>query len=536
MRIYVKSVVSLDNLREQAAKSIFDVNPENGEEIFKQLIDVDPTADYTSNRGGKYAPWIIRQHNSGNLTEDEYTNLHDALSHFAKSPKKYTYSDLGQYKTVKDFLSDSERVGNIPLTEKERAKLVQKQARRSGDSDKEFLAQDGVWELWKPLTHAGSVALSEVGGDKARWCTAYAGNDYYFNHYTKNYSDGNLYIFINTSDPSEKYQLHFDSNSWYDRNDTSLGMNNFYQFIADKPVFSNFFKVEDFDGILVRRGIVIKVSEELKSVVIPDSATSISSSVRFTNNVETIIFPDSWDTIDCSLNFLPNLVHVHLPAKLQVIRNRMFRSDDSLEKVDFPTSLTTIESEAFRGCTSLVIESLPDSVTTIADDAFSSSTIRNFKMPGSMIKVPATMFARMELNSINLNNVRTLGVQSFVNTKINELVGLDNVTKIMSEAFRGSNIKEISLNPNVNLRYASFADCNSLGGTVRITENMELASDVFTNCPNLEVVWARPDDVYEFDGIKKLTCSSLCTQLIEANKGYVHIETVEGDIYPITEE
>jgi len=226
MKRYIRSAVSVENLKTQFAKEI-------PEDVFTELIELDPTSNYSSGKGGKYCPWILKQYNAGNITESDYDNLKDALDLFSKQYKRYPNPDIGAYKTFEDFLAATHAVGNRELTEKEKAKLLKKQAHHASDDDKKFLVSEDNWEVWQPLTYAGSISLARDGGKKASWCTAYEGNDHYWKRYT---SQGPLFIFLNKSDPSEKYQLHLQTDSWYDIDDRSQGMPAFYDFCAQHPV------------------------------------------------------------------------------------------------------------------------------------------------------------------------------------------------------------------------------------------------------------------------------------------------------------
>lgn len=540
---YIRSAVSIDNLRAQVAKPIFDNNPEaDAEDIFKALVNIDPTADFEANRGGKYVPWIIRQYNKGNLSENQFTNLHDGLKHFAGNPKKYLHSDLGQYKTVEEFLSDVERVGNLPLTEKELAKQKQKAAHHASDNDKQFNCSDGVWECWTPLTHAGSISLAQKGGDKARWCTAYTNDDYYFNMYTKGTRAGKLYIFLNTSDPKEKYQLHFESNSWFDIDDHSLGMDRFYEFISDKPVFSEYFKVEDIGNLKCRAGVIVSITDDNKAtqIDIPSNINSISGDVTWPEKVTSIIFPDSWQTLNCPrLAELVYLEYVHLPSSLISIPDACFKGCLLLSKVDMPSALTYIGDNAFWFCEELSNIDIPNTVTKIGDNAFSGTSISDFRFPDSMTQLRSTHILGdlSYINTIDLNNLTRLGFQCFSVDHSNEaegtinVVGMGNLKQIGSYAFSGSNIGNISLADDVRIGNGAFKGCAYIRGSITLTDSMYLGVDAFDDCSELEVVWARSDEYYEFDNIKKLVCSNACTDLIDANKGYINIETIEGDTY-----
>ena len=105
-----------------------------------------------------------------------------------------------------------------------------------------LLATDGEWELWTPETFEASVYLARKGvsrDDWARWDTAYeGGGDYYFNWFTKK---GPLYIFINKSNPKEKYQYHAETNSFYNQYDRQ---SDFDSFICEHPAFADYFGIE----------------------------------------------------------------------------------------------------------------------------------------------------------------------------------------------------------------------------------------------------------------------------------------------------
>lgn len=540
MRVYVNSAVSLDNLRLQVAKPIFDANPDSGEQIFRTLVNIDPTADYTADKGGKYVPWIIRQYNKGNLSEEQYTNLQDALRHFNQRPKYYEHTDLGQYKTVKDFLNDAESVSNRPLTEKEKAKQAMKAAHRASDADKEFIAQDGVWELWTPKTHAGSMSLARWGGTQARWCTA-AEKDYYWNHYTTGRNgETPLYIFINTSNPAEKYQLHQNSHSWYDINDNSLRMSAFYKFLSDKPVFSDFFGFKIIDGYTLINNQIIEFPSDTTDYVIPDEADSISAELGFPTNATSFVLPDHWTQYEGPVpgdywRGGRNLTYIHFPENLTVIRSSFCSRCSKLTTVDFPSNLEQIRSSAFVGCSSLSEIALPDSVVSIGEDAFGNCTaLTTFKLPASMTVLKHGVVSNHNWEDLDLNAITTLRSYALADTNIKVLRNLKNVTKFGAEAFAKCSCPTLlatDLNPNASFGHNAFRDCTDLSGTFTINENTKLGIDSFTGCKDLEIMWAAPDASYEFDGIKLLICSNTCTELIAANKGYVPIDTIEGEHY-----
>ena len=109
--------------------------------------------------------------------------------------------------------------------------------------DEHPIATDGEWEMYAPSTWESAVSVASLGGEKARWCFAYSGNDYYFNAYTKK---GPLYIFVNPS-TGEKYASHPATKSWfYDAKDREIGYRALTKFLDEHPNFI----VADFEDIL----------------------------------------------------------------------------------------------------------------------------------------------------------------------------------------------------------------------------------------------------------------------------------------------
>lgn len=544
LRTYISAAVSMEKLKEQFAEGV-------PEDVFEELIRIDPTANFDQGRSGKYCPWIFRQYTKGNLTEENFINLHDALDYFKSNARRYEHTDLGQYKTVEEFLADTERVGNTPLTEKEKAKARKKAAHNAGDAAKKYLLSDGTWELWTPLTYEGSISLARTGGHKATWCTAYDGNDSWYKRYTTGSNAGKLYIFLDTSNPDEKYQLHLESKQFCDIDDRNLGMDGFYKFVAKHPEFADYFKVETINGMTLTAGTVMGIPDDLKEVIIPDSAKSISNGIRYPSDMTRIVYPDSWAELSGpSLSSCRNLQFIHFPKDLLVIPRNVangctalqtiemspdlveisagaFKGCSSLENVTLPDTLEILGEQAFAGCTRLSDIQLPESITNIKDGAFDDIEFESFRFPSSMTRVPDRMFAGAAIMDLDFNKVTTVGAYAFYLADLDEIVGLENITEFQACAFRSALLMDLDLNPNATLHKHAFADCSDLGGTVTLGPGITFApgkddeegvfTDVFKGCKNLTVIWERPDAPYKFTGIRKLICPKSCKLLIEAN-------------------
>ena len=166
---------------------------------------------------------------------------------------------------------------------------------------------------------------------------------------------------------------------------------------------------------------------------------------------------------------------------------------------------------------------------------FSESGTTDIRMPDKLTAIGAKKFSGDEtVKSIDLNNVATVGARAFANSYI-ESIDISKLILIGSSAFRNcSKLEDISLNPEgAAVGPFAFAD-NDIETTVKVYDTTELALSVFDNCPNITIEWDSADDAYEFDNIKLLKCSEKkCPKLIKANKGYVKIETTEGNTYEV---
>ena len=557
MKLYIKAAKTLQQLKEQDA-------PDLDDELFQELIELDPSANFESGKGGKYCPWIFRQYKKGNISlndtsdsNSDYTNLKDALGYFLQNYKIYPKNDINQYKTVAEFLTDTETVGNRELTEKEKAKLLKKQAHHASDTDKKFLVEDGPWEVWTPLTYPGSVSLARVGGTKASWCTAYEGDDYYYRDYTRR---GPLYIFINTSDYGEKYQLHFESNSWYDINDRRLGMDAFYDFCKEHEKIAKFFEIKVEGGVKYRASVVVGFEEDAKEITIPDGLTTLPRA-NFPDSVEKIVFPNSMTQLKEEVcRGLENLKTVILPDSITSLPYRAFSNCRSLTSIDIPNSVVKYDRYAFYGCEQLkhikhsenlkivgdscfmhcqVLEDqLPDSVsrigTGIFDDCGIGANGKAVRIPSSITKIPKKAFENSEITNFDINNATVIGASAFYGSWI-QTIDLRSVVQIGSSAFRNcEKLQSIDLNPNgVHLGNYAFAS-NDYKGTVTIYPTTTLSDSVFDDCPNITIDWKKDDEPYEFYNIGTLICDEKkCPQLMKKNKGYVKIQTTDGKIYEV---
>ena len=208
------------------AEALYDSNEEETKEYIKHLISLDPTYKEGSNFTGDYGVWILdkylKYHNQNKIDVFDRYDITQLLNDFINVKQSLPNKDIGSYKTFDDLRT---AIDNATLSDR------QKERRLRNSKDYHVVYQDKDWTVYVPDTYAGSCTL----GKGTSWCTAYSENDEYYIHYTE---QGPLYIVINNHDKSEKYQFHFESNSFMDKDDESILL---YEFLLSNKGLMNFF-------------------------------------------------------------------------------------------------------------------------------------------------------------------------------------------------------------------------------------------------------------------------------------------------------
>ena len=233
------------------------VKPKMSKEEFNQLVQADPTTrlnnvDLTAAdskelekvKAGKYVQWLIKQYLTPKterqpgengyerevaqvketFMEDLY-KVTDDLSKFEKFKGKLPQEMRDINKLTPDALYDA--VKDFDLTLATTTKSERKSAQVHPGAKLVF---DGPnWRVIE-IENKGPVgkeAACFYGGNnkETRWCTSTPGTDTWFNRYIK---DGPLYVLYKPTDgdispetglPKERYQFHFPSNQYMDKDD-----------------------------------------------------------------------------------------------------------------------------------------------------------------------------------------------------------------------------------------------------------------------------------------------------------------------------
>ena len=203
-------------------------------DTFNEIIISDPQTksnDRGIQRIGKYAKLLINLFRKKTLKIEDLPRAKEYLEYVYKhsialdSNKIKSLNDL--YDVVKGYYAkDTRDLSSIisALDEKEYRKVFQ------GDK----------WSIFVPLTEKASCYL----GVNTEWCTTWGPQSLNPKHkdrgslFSRYNSQGQLFILINNSDISDKYQFHFESKQYMDKEDARI---NVQEFLNNNEEVKNFF-------------------------------------------------------------------------------------------------------------------------------------------------------------------------------------------------------------------------------------------------------------------------------------------------------
>lgn len=240
-------------------------------EEFNQIVMSDPQSKSNENgiqRIGKFAKLLINLYRKKTLKLEDLPRAKEYLDYVYKhsialdSNKIKSLNDL--YDLVKGYYAkDTRDLGSIisALDEKEYRKVF----------------QDETWTIFIPLTEKASCYL----GVNTEWCTTWGPNSLNPKHqdrgslYSRYHSQGHLYILIKNSDISEKYQFHFQSKQYMDKEDARI---NVQKFLNDNEDVKHFF----FPSLIsddVEEGMLKTQIERLNALDDEDSSVLVNKLV-----------------------------------------------------------------------------------------------------------------------------------------------------------------------------------------------------------------------------------------------------------------
>jgi len=165
---------------------------------------------------GAYATWLVKKVVDNDIKAEDISKYKKYFSIFDKNKRQYPSPDINDYGKkypISDFIKTSIDIYDEITTDPSKAKGETKSDKYSKFKIGEV---DGftVYKIPKGSTELHGVSCELGSGTE--WCTADSRAPY-FKKYIK---DGPLYIFDNGK--GEKYQFHYESSQFMDKNDVSI--------------------------------------------------------------------------------------------------------------------------------------------------------------------------------------------------------------------------------------------------------------------------------------------------------------------------
>lgn len=232
--------------------------------------------------------------------------------------------------------------------------------------------------------------------------------------------------------------------------------------------------VNDIPCIVVSiGGNAFNAKHEVKSVVMPDSVTSIGnaafydcwlSDIKLSNNLKEIMPQTFWRA--------EYMLHITIPESVTAIRYSAFQSCLRLESVKLPDNLQILEQSAFRGCNALKgTLVIPKNITVINDYLFTNCiNLEGVVLPDGVTEIGSQAFAECNsLVKINLpDSMQKIGYATF-----NKCTSLTHISL-------PAKLKEIPEN--------GFGWCLALE-SITLAEGLEvIGTDAFVQCTKLKSI------------------------------------------------
>jgi hypothetical protein len=191
------------------------------EQLRAQFADKIPTPVFDEivaavGQKSAYATWLTKKVADKIIKSEDIYKFKNYFDTFERNKAKYPFKDINQYKTSSDlakFISAS-----VEIKKKEAEDPSQQKGVAKEDKYKEFYIGevDGFKVYEVPKGRKDLYGMSCELGSGTEWCTATGKTRSHFDSYI---SDGPLFIFVKGN---EKYQFHYETNSFMDADDNPI--------------------------------------------------------------------------------------------------------------------------------------------------------------------------------------------------------------------------------------------------------------------------------------------------------------------------
>ena len=294
---------------------------------------------------------------------------------------------------------------------------------------------------------------------------------------------------------------------------TDLG----YVFYNHQDITS-FDELQYFTGLTFLNGYEFHGCENLASIIIPTSVTSIGyNAFAYCYNLTTVTIPEfvtyidynvfynsglttlNYNATNCSvygwLNYC-SLTNLTIGDNVQVIPDSFVSEQSNLVgELVIPESVTYIGSNAFYDCSSLTSITIPEGITSIEEGTF---------------------YWCSSLESINLpNTVETIGNWAFTGcSSLTDLVLPSSLTYIGYEAFGNCSSLTGTLELPASLEtigYEAFYNCVGFESIIMSENIHSIGNRAFRNCSGLRGELTLPESLESVGGYAFYGCDGIST-------------------------
>jgi hypothetical protein len=197
-------------------------------------------------------------------------------------------------------------------------------------------------------------------------------------------------------------------------------------------------------------------NNQLTSVTIGNSVTSIGTEAFASNQLTSVTIPDSVTSIGQSAFAYNQLTSVTIPNSVTSIGRSAFERNQ-LTSVTIPNGVTDIGADAFA-YNQLTSVTIPNSVTTIGGGAFRNNQLTSVTIPNSVTAIYGLVFANNQLTGVTIpNSVTTINLGAFENNQLTSVTIPNSVTYIGGSVFAYNQLTSVIIpNSVISIGDAAF--------------------------------------------------------------------------------
>lgn len=272
--------------------------------IYSDIVKSDPQTvfdDGEIKKLGKYSKLLLSLYQKGGLQHEDLDRANEYL--------EYVYShkiplDVNKIKNLTDMYDVvKEYIAKDAKTFNEVLKVLP-------ENEYEILYHGKNWIFYRPITEKASCYL----GVNTEWCTTWGPYSLNRKHkdrsnmFQRYHKDGPLFIIINKNDPNEKYQFHFESNQFMDKDDRRIKTSEFLKDNDKKEIlyffFPSFYREVTSEELKIEMKRIDLLPEEMGVMVFDKAVENVDNKLVnaiFKKETEVLsqVLPDA-DDIDIS--------------------------------------------------------------------------------------------------------------------------------------------------------------------------------------------------------------------------------------------